>query len=118
MGMDVKNRGCSQDDWPVHCSFPLDGWREAARSCGALRRARRVRDEEVLLRLLLVPWADGCSLHETAQRARQAQASDLSAVAIFLSDWPPLWPVVDLEFDVLDLQRILEQLPQQPVLFR
>jgi len=81
--MKTENRWRGLDDWQVLCSFLPDGWREAARSCGALRRARVVRDAEVLLRLLLVHLADGCSLQETAVRVRQAGWCEVSAVAIF-----------------------------------
>ena len=42
-----------------------------------------VRDAELLLRLLLVHLADGCSLQETAVRAREAEWCALSAVALF-----------------------------------
>ena len=71
------------DDWQVLCDFLPVGWQQAARTCGALRRARVVRDAELLLRLLLVHLADGCSLKETAVRARQAGWCELSAVAFF-----------------------------------
>lgn len=74
---------CGLDDWQVLCEFFPPGWAEAARTCGALARARVVTDAELLLRLLLVHLADGCSLKETAVRARQAGWCNLSAVAVF-----------------------------------
>jgi hypothetical protein len=81
--MTSKNRWQGLDDWQVVCAFLPDGWQQAARSCGALRRARAVCDAGVLLRLLLIHLADGCSLHETAVRATQAGWCNLSAVAVF-----------------------------------
>jgi hypothetical protein len=81
--MNSKNRWQGLDDWQVVCAFLPAGWQQAARSCGALRRAREVRDAQLLLRLLLIHLADGCSLHETAVRAKQAGWCDLSAVAVF-----------------------------------
>jgi hypothetical protein len=70
------------DNWPVVCSFLPQGWKEMARSTGALRRAREVPDAESLLRLLLLHVANGYSLAETATRARQL-GMELSAVAVF-----------------------------------
>jgi hypothetical protein len=81
--MRTENPWRGLDDWQVLCRFLPEGWQEAARHCGALRRARVVRDAELLLRLLLVHLADGCSLQETAVRARQAGWCNLSAVALF-----------------------------------
>lgn len=81
--MSIRNRWRGLDDWQVLCSFLPEGWQEAARRCGALRRARVVQDAELLLRLLLVHLADGCSLQETVVRARQAGWCNLSAVALF-----------------------------------
>lgn len=71
------------EDWAVVKRFLPMGWQEAARSEGALRRARGVGDAEALLRTLLVHLADGCSLQETALRAGQAGWCKLSTVALF-----------------------------------
>lgn len=71
------------EDWAVVKRFLPTGWEEAARREGALRRARGVGDAEALLRTLLVHLADGCSLQETAVRAKQAGWGTLSAVAVF-----------------------------------
>jgi hypothetical protein len=81
--MRTEHRWRGLDDWQVLCSFLPEGWREAARQCGALRRARVIGDAELLLRVLLLHLADGCSLQETALRVRQAGWCALSAVAIF-----------------------------------
>src|SRR5689334_16682033 len=71
------------DDWQVVCQFLPRNWEDAARSLGALRRARGIRDADVLLRVLMVHLVDGCSLKETALRVRQAGWCSISGVALF-----------------------------------
>jgi Transposase DDE domain len=71
------------DDWQVICQFLPAGWEEAARRLGAMHRVRDIPNADVLLRLLLVHLADGCSLKETALGARQAGWCSISAVAVF-----------------------------------
>lgn len=71
------------DDWDVVCQFLPPGWEEAARTHGALRRARGIPNADIPLRVLLVHLVDGCSLQETALRAEQAGWCTLSAVALF-----------------------------------
>ena len=70
------------ENWPVICTFLPKGWKEMARSTGALRRARDIPDAESLLRLLLLHVANGYSLAETAARASEL-GMELSAVAVF-----------------------------------
>jgi len=71
-----------EDDWEVLCSFLPAGWQEQAKRTGALIRCRKFRDAEVLLRTLLIHLADGCSLRETAVRARQGGLATVSDVAL------------------------------------
>jgi Transposase DDE domain len=71
------------DDWEVVCQFLPPSWKDAARELGALRRARGIRDADVLLRVLMVHLVDGCSLKETALRVRQAGWCSISSVALF-----------------------------------
>ena len=80
MGMDSTVGG---EDWEVLRRFLPVGWEEEARRSGALRRARGVDGAESLLRVLLMHLAAGCSLAETAARARTAGLAQLSAVALF-----------------------------------
>jgi hypothetical protein len=54
------------DNWAVLRSFLPAGWQG-----GALRRARDFPDAESLLRVLMLHVGEGCSLAETAVRARQ-----------------------------------------------
>ena len=70
------------ENWAVLCTFLPAGWKEMARSTGALRRARDIPDAESLLRVLLMHVVNGYSLAETAARAGQF-GMELSAVAVF-----------------------------------
>lgn len=81
--MDTTEDFRGLDDWGIVCSFLPEGWREAAFRCGAWTRARGVKDAGVLLRVLMVHLADGCSLQETAVRVTAAGWATLSSVAIF-----------------------------------
>jgi hypothetical protein len=78
-----SDSGLMSEDWAVVRSLLPDGWREQARSSGALRRARGVDGPETLLRILLLHLAAGYSLSETAVRARRTGLGQLSAVALF-----------------------------------
>jgi hypothetical protein len=71
------------ENWKVLSSFLPDGWREQARSLGALRRARYIKDPDTVLRLLLIHLASGCSLAETAARASASGLAKISAVGVF-----------------------------------
>jgi hypothetical protein len=71
------------EDWAVIEKFLPDGWKEKAVELGAWKRVRGFRNQEVLLRALLVHIATGCSLKETAVRAREADFADVSSVALF-----------------------------------
>jgi hypothetical protein len=50
---------------------------------GALKRARGVKDAEVLLQLLLMHTAGGLSLKQTSMRAAELGLAEVSAVALF-----------------------------------
>ncbi len=71
------------DDWEVLCSFLPHGWEQKARECGALTRARGVSGPEALLRVLLIHIANGCSLAETAVRARQMGLAQFNQSAVY-----------------------------------
>jgi hypothetical protein len=80
--METPDEGLATENWPILRTFLPQGWKEMARSTGALRRARDIPDAESLLRLLLMHVANGYSLAETAARAREL-GMELSAVAVF-----------------------------------
>jgi len=70
------------EDWDVIERVLPDGWKEAARRTGALRRTRGFKDAATLLRVLLVHLVDGCSLRETAVRASAGGLIKVSDVAL------------------------------------
>ncbi len=70
-------------EWALVKELLPSGWQEKARQLGAVRRLRGIGSVEVLLRILLVHLADGCSLQETALRVGQAGLGTISSVGIF-----------------------------------
>lgn len=70
------------EEWSVLTQFLPEGWRELARSTGALQRARRVRSADTLLRLVFLYAASGLSLQQAAARAAEAGLARLSNVAL------------------------------------
>jgi hypothetical protein len=70
------------EEWSVLTRFLPDGWRELARSTGALQRARQVRNADVLLRLAFLYAASGLSLQQATARARSAGLAQISSVAL------------------------------------
>lgn len=83
--MEKKNDPIAIDldqDYAFLLAILPEGWREKAKELGALRRCRKVPDAERLLRVLLIHLAEGCSLRETALRAREGGIAQLSDVAI------------------------------------
>jgi len=85
VAMDIRaaRRTTLNEEWAVLRQFLPAGWEEEARKRGALRRARGVDGAESLLRVLMIHLATGCSLAETAVRARTGGLAQLSAVALF-----------------------------------
>jgi hypothetical protein len=71
------------DSWAIVRRLLPRGWEQQARTLGALRRARNVPNARVLLRLLLLHLAGGCSLAEAAARAVQAGWCRVTAAAVF-----------------------------------
>jgi len=71
------------ENWEVIRGFLPPGWEEQARRLGAIRRARYNGGPAVVLRVLLMHLACGCSLAETAARATVAGLAQISAVGVF-----------------------------------
>lgn len=71
-----------EDDWQVVTKFLPMGWQAGARKLGALKRCRKFENAEVLLRILLIHLAGGCSLRETAVRAKQGNIATISDVGL------------------------------------
>lgn len=78
-----RRRSRTLDSWHIVAKLLPRGWRRKCRELGALRRARAIPNERVLLRLLLLHLADGCSLAETAARASQAGWCAVTPAAVF-----------------------------------
>jgi len=70
------------EDYKVLTKFFPAGWRVKLRELGALTRCRNIKSANVLVRVLLIHLADGCSLRETAARAKQANLTYISDVAL------------------------------------
>lgn len=71
------------ENWDILVQFLPPGWAEQAWRLGAMRRARYIKDPAVVLRILLMHVALGCSLAETAARAKAAGLAQISAVGVF-----------------------------------
>lgn len=79
----VPTTGLNVDeDFAFLVSLLPEGWEEKAKELGALRRCRKVPDAATLLRVLLIHLSEGCSLRETALRAREGGIIALSDVAV------------------------------------
>jgi hypothetical protein len=72
----------TNENWNVLLQFMPEGWQEKGIDLGAITRQRKIASAEVLLRILLIHLADGCSLRETTARAKVANLVDISDVAL------------------------------------
>lgn len=70
------------EEWGVITRILPEGWRELARSTGALRRMRRVSSADVLLRLIFLYAASGLSLQQAAARATITGLAKISNVGL------------------------------------
>lgn len=71
-----------EQDWSVVTRMlPVD-WENKAKELGAVRRLRGFASVQAVLRVMLIHLADGCSLRETAVRARAGDLADVSDVAL------------------------------------
>lgn len=69
-------------EWAIIAGLLPEGWREAAKTRGALERGRKIKDPDTLLRLILLHVAGGLSLRQATARANIAGLSELSDVAL------------------------------------
>jgi hypothetical protein len=79
--MQIEN--AADEDWELLSTFFPIGWRNLAKTTGALKGLRQDKDEENYLRVLMMHFGSGLSLVETVTRAKQAGLADLSSVALF-----------------------------------
>jgi hypothetical protein len=114
------------EDWKVLMSFFPANWRQLAADTHALKGLRQDKSAEHLLRTLLMHLACGYSLRETVVRARHANVSHLSDVALlkrlrksqawlnglclalFHERGMPLGPDAGVEFRVVDGTHVKE----------
>jgi len=80
-GVQIDN--AADEDWELLLSFFPDGWRDLARTTGALKGLRQDKGEEDCLRVLMIHFGCGLSMKETVTRARRAKLANLSSVALF-----------------------------------
>ena len=78
----LVNTYMAEQDWKTFRSLLPAGWRQMAWQSGAVRRLRRLLSADVLLRVLMLHVARGYSLRETVVRARLANWTDISDVAL------------------------------------
>jgi hypothetical protein len=79
----VASSSVEFENWEVVSSFLPEGWSEQARRLGAIQRARYIKEPAVVLRILLMHVALGCSLAETAARAQASGLAQISPVGVF-----------------------------------
>jgi hypothetical protein len=77
---DVPSR--VDEDWGIVMRMLPSGWEAKATELGAVRRLRGFDSVQTLLRVLLMHLVDGCSLRQTAARARAGGLADVSDVAL------------------------------------
>lgn len=78
----MKKRVAVADEWRIIERLLPTGWKEAARSEGAFRRARYLSDPAPLLRLLLFHAISDGGLRETVAQAQASGIVEMSQVAL------------------------------------
>jgi len=78
----MESRGILDEEWRLLAGLLPEGWRELARSEGAIRRRRGLDEPDALLRLLLLHVAAGLSLRQTVARAKLLGWPSMSDVAL------------------------------------
>lgn len=71
-----------EENWKVLTSFFPTGWQQVAWQSGAVERLRGFPSPDLLLRTLMLHVARGYSLRETVVRAKLANWTDISDVAL------------------------------------
>jgi hypothetical protein len=71
-----------EKEWEIITGLLPAGWRELARSTGALQRARQIRDPGALLQLILLHVGAGLSLRQAAARAKRTGLAEISDVGL------------------------------------
>ena len=79
----VASSSVEFENWEILSGFLPEGWSEQARRLGAMQRARYIKEPSVVLRILLMHVALGCSLAETAARAQASGLAQISSVGVY-----------------------------------
>lgn len=80
---DLDDLEADRPEWEVVEHLLPTGWEQAARDCRAMVRSHGgITSASVLLRVLLIHLLEGCSLRETAVRAREGGLAAVSDVAL------------------------------------
>ena len=79
----VASSGVEFENWEILSAFLPEGWSEQARQLGAMQRVRYIKEPSVVLRILLMHVALGCSLAETAARAQVSGLAQISSGGVF-----------------------------------
>ena len=69
-------------EWSIITGFLPPDWRELARTTGALKREREIRDPGTLLLLIMLHVGAGLSMRQTAARAERAGLARISDVSL------------------------------------
>ena len=69
-------------NWDDLRLFLPKGWTSKAKELGVFTRKRQFSSVGVLLRVLLIHLLEGCSLRETAERAKQGSICNVFGVAL------------------------------------
>lgn len=88
----METSNASDEDWDLLKTFFPPEWKDLAQKTGALKGLRQDKSEENYLRTLMIHAGCGCSLRETATRAKLANLANISDVALLKrlrksSDW-------------------------------
>lgn len=71
-----------EQEWGIITDFLPPNWEELAWTTGALKRARKVRDPDTLLLLIMLHAAAGLSLRQATARAERVGIASISDVAL------------------------------------
>jgi len=77
----MNNEWGLKDDWSIITDLLPAGWRGKAKELDAVQRFRCFKDEDDLLRALMIHLVEGCSGRETAIRIEEAGITRISDVS-------------------------------------
>jgi hypothetical protein len=79
----MSKEGAGSEDWQILLRMLPTDWRELAKETKALnRKPKNFKDEETMLRIFFLHFANGYSLRETVTRAKITNLADVTDVAL------------------------------------